>query len=66
MKPNEEEHIVSDKIPLPEDTTEATETGMDQRKPTPLPHDAVKGGGDRPSPEHPAADEEHPISVGKP
>ncbi|WP_154133323.1 MULTISPECIES: hypothetical protein [Herbaspirillum] len=57
---------MSDKIPLPEDTTEATETGMDQRKPTPLPHDAVKGGGDRPSPEHPAADEEHPISVGKP
>ncbi|BEV15866.1 hypothetical protein HBDW_26540 [Herbaspirillum sp. DW155] len=59
---------MSDKIPLPEDTTEATETGMDQRKPQPLPHDAVQGRSDPPG-KHPrggAEEEEHPLSVGKP
>lgn len=59
---------MSDKIPLPEDTTEATETGMDRRKPQPLPHDAAHGHGDQSdkNPRGGAAQEEHPLSVGKP
>ena len=57
---------MSDKIPLPEETTEATETGMDQRKPRPLPHEAIKDDAARQSPRHPATDDEHPISVGTP
>ncbi|WP_413456683.1 hypothetical protein [Herbaspirillum huttiense] len=57
---------MSDKIPLPEETTEATETGMDQRKPRPLPHEAIKDDAAQQSPRHPATDDEHPISVGKP
>jgi len=65
---SEEEPIVSDKIPLPEETTEATETGMDQRKPKPLPHQAVQersNGATDPSRQSTDTDE-HPMSVGKP
>lgn len=59
---------MSDKIPLPEDTTESTENGLDQRKPHPLPHQAAPEHGEGAN-QH-SADrsprEEHPLSVGKP
>lgn len=68
MTATDEEMTMNDKIPLPEETTDATETGMDRRKPQPLPHDAVQGGSDQPdkNPRGGAAQEEHPLSVGKP
>ncbi|NQE50693.1 hypothetical protein [Herbaspirillum rubrisubalbicans] len=57
----------ADKIPLSEETTQATETAMDRSKPQALPHDAVPeqkrpAQGDS----QPPANQEHPISVGKP
>lgn len=59
---------MSDKIPLPEETTESTETGMDQRKPKAMPHQAVQErGGGATDPSRQSTDtDEHPISVGKP
>lgn len=61
---------MSQAIPLPEETTRATETGLDKSKPHPLP--AAPHEVQRPSRQGPAQDqaappaEEHPLSVGKP
>ncbi len=56
---------MSKNIPLPEDTTQSTETALDKTKPQSLPHEAEQ---ERPAQvdHQPPASEEHPISVGKP
>ena len=55
---------MSQSIPLPEDTSQATETALDKSKPQALPHEGLKPQSDQPG--APPASEEHPLSVGKP